>query len=200
MISTKMAQNGTQPKYLLTVGSKMALNGVFPQELPIVGTKMVQNGLFSNSLLLVCTKMSQNGLFPPDLLPHGSPIDQQMLLHAEAVGAAVGVQGVLLLLLLLLVLLLPVVPSCPGLLLILAVQVGELHQVVVPQRAEVPGLLAHARRVDHQVVLGRGRGGEERGERGGTGCKVGLSNSSRGCGGSLCALLSTFRCSLASLF
>ena len=105
-----------------------------------------------------------------------------------------------LLLLLLLVLLLPVVPSCPGLLLILAVQVGELHQVVVPQRAEVPGLLAHARRVDHQVVLGRGRGGEERGERGGTGCKVGLSNSSRGCGGSLCALLSTFRCSLASLF
>ena len=190
-----MAQNGVFPPNLLTVGTKMAQNGLFPPNLLMVGTKMAQNGLFSNSLLLVRTKMSQNGLFPPDLLPLGSPIDQQMLLHAEAVGAAVGVQGVLLLLLLLLVLLLPVVPSCPGLLLILAVQVGELHQVVVPQRAEVPGLLAHARRVNHQVVLGRGRG-----ERGGTGCKVGLSNSSRGSGGSPGALLSTFRCPLASLF
>ena len=68
-----------------------------------------------------------------------SPVHQQVLLHAEALGAAVAVEAV-------------VGPAQLGLVLAVALALRQLRQLVL-SGAEGPRLLPHARRVDHQAVL-----------------------------------------------
>ena len=76
------------------------------------------------------------------------PVDQQVLLHAEAVGAAVSRATV------------PLRPAggagvsgAVGRVLVIAVQVRQLGPTLPAQRGVLPRLLPHTRRVNHQRVL-----------------------------------------------
>lgn len=79
------------------------------------------------------------------------PIDKQVFLHAEAVGAAVAYSAVALGA--------PGGPGLPGVggrVLVIAIQVREVASLA-PQCGELTGLLPHPGRVNHQRVLWRQR-------------------------------------------
>lgn len=90
------------------------------------------------------------------VLKRAVPVDQQVFLHSEAVcspiaspGLAVGAAGR------------SGLSGVMGRVFFIAVQVRDLATFTT-QRRELPGLLPHARRIDHKRVLQRDRRGRIR--------------------------------------